>query len=294
MFSQLFGNYLLRKEIVSPEQLINAIAIASSSRVKLGTMCIHSGLMTPAEVEKIYIMQTHQDKRFGELAVQEGYLSEDAINKLLNQQAPDYLLLAQALIEEGVFTHEDAEKYLYDYQTETELYDLDITDDHKDRFEKMVSNFCAVNDIAGKDYLTTYLQLLFNNLIRFIGDDFTPMNIAPFDEYATTCCAYQTINGEHNISFAMDMTEGSAIAFASRYAGEDFDEYDEYVAASLEDFINLHNGLYVVNVSNTHSLELVLAPPASLVNDLYSPEGTTYLLPIHYTFGTINFIISIF
>lgn len=293
MFSQLFGNYLLRKEVVTPEQLIDAMSTASHSRMKLGTMCIHEGLMTSAEVEKVYILQTHQDKRFGEIAVEEGYLSEETINRLLSKQSPDYLLLAQALIDNGILSHEEAEKLLYDYQTETELYDLDITDDHMDRFEKLVSNFCSVNNMDENEVLQVYLKLLFNNMIRFIGDDFTPMNIIPFSEYATSYCAAQNITGQYPISSALDMNETTAIAFASRYAGEDFEEIDEFVIASLEDFLNLHNGLFVVNLSNTNSVELNLEPPETIQNDLYAPDGLTYLLPIHYSFGTINFIITI-
>lgn len=294
MFSQLFGNYLLRKEIVTPEQLIKALTKASQSRIKLGTMCIHAGLMTSAEVEKIYIMQTHRDKRFGEIAIEEGYLTEEIINKLLSQQSPDYLLLAQALIDDNVFTHEDAEKYLYDYQTETELYDLDISTNHKECFKKLVANFCSANEMDNNETLTSYLQLLFNDLIRFIGSDFTPMSITPFNEYATQCCATQNITGEFNIASAIDMSAKTSIAFASRYAGEDFEDLNEYVTASLEDFLNLHNGLFIVNVSNTDSIELMLDAPRTISNDLYSPTGSTFLLPIHYSFGIINFVISFY
>ena len=90
------------------------------------------------------------------------------------------------------------------------------------------------------------------------------------------------------------MDEQTAISFASRYAGDEFRSFDEYVSASLEDFLNLHNGLFVVNVSNADSMELDLEPPSTLMNEVYAPEGSTYLLPICYTFGTINFLITLF
>ena len=49
----------------------------------------------------------------------------------------------------------------------------------------------------------------------------------------------------------------------------------------------------MVNIANTDSIELDLYPPISLANEIYSPEGSTYLLPISYTFGTINFVFTL-
>lgn len=293
MFTQLFGNFLMRKGVVTPDQLLQALKSASQSHVKLGTLCIHAGLMTSSEVEKVYILQTHRDKRFGEIAIEEGYLTASQVEELMENQGPNYLLLAQALIEQGILTHEEFERLLYDYQSETELYDLDMMDDHKDKLKRLVMNFCHFGDIRHADKAIAYLQLLFNNLIRFIGDDFTPMDLVPFQEYVTTCASTQKVVGEYNLSSAVDMDESAAVSFASRYAGETFTEFDEYVSASMDDFLNLHNGLYVVNMSNTYSLELDLLPPESVSSGLYSPEGSTYLLPISYTFGTVNFLLTL-
>lgn len=293
MFTQLFGNYLLKKAIVTPEQLLSVMNACSQSRIKLGTLCIHAGLMTSAEVEKVYIIQTHQDKLFGEIAIEEGYLTASDVERLLGQQAPDYLLLAQELTEQGILTQEETERILYDYQSETELFDLDMLDEHKDKLKRLVTNFCSSTSISNSDTFVSYLQLLFNNLIRFIGDDFTPLNLIEFEEYAMTLGSSQKINGAYTFATAIDMDEETAIKFASRYAGESFKSFDEFVAASMEDFLNLHNGLYVVNISNTHSLELSLDPPYSLSNEMYESGGVTYLLPIQFTFGTINFLISI-
>lgn len=294
MFTQLFGSFLLRKGVVSPEQLLEAMKTTSQSHVKLGTLCIHAGLMSAAEVEKVYILQTHIDKRFGEIAIDEGYLTASQVEELMENQGPNYLLLAQSLVEANILTHEEIERLLYDYQAETEMYDLDMMDEHKEKLKKLVMNFCNFGDIRYADKAVSYLQLLFNNLIRFIGDDFTPMNLISFQEYVTNCGSSQMIKGEYSLSSAIDMDEQTAISFASRYAGDEFKSFDEYVSASLEDFLNLHNGLFVVNVSNADSMELDLEPPSTLMNEVYAPEGSTYLLPICYTFGTINFLITLF
>ena len=85
----------------------------------------------------------------------------------------------------------------------------------------------------------------------------------------------------------------TAIAFASRYVGDSFTDYDEYVQASIEDFLNLHNGLFNVNISNEDSIELHLNPPVNLENTLISSVSDAVLLPIIYPFGTLNFLIKL-
>ena len=73
MYAQFFGNYLLSQEAVTKDQLIQALQKMSSTQIKLGTLAIHAGYMTASEVDRIIIEQTRQNRRFGELAVSEGY-----------------------------------------------------------------------------------------------------------------------------------------------------------------------------------------------------------------------------
>ena len=76
MFTQFFGNFLLNKGVLSSEQLLDALKEQSNAKIKLGTLAMHAGYMTANEVDNIVIMQTHQDRKFGELAVDNGYLSQ--------------------------------------------------------------------------------------------------------------------------------------------------------------------------------------------------------------------------
>ena len=114
MHTQFFGNFLLNKEIISPEQLIDLLKIHSTAHKKLGTLAIHSGYMSASEVEDVFITQTHYDKLFGELAIEMGYLTKEQVDELLTLQLPDYMLLGQTLIEQGVITHVELENLIKD------------------------------------------------------------------------------------------------------------------------------------------------------------------------------------
>ena len=85
------------------------------------------------------------------------------------------------------------------------------------------------------------------------------------------------------------MPETTCISFASRYVNEEFTEFDEYVQASLEDFLNLQNGLFIVNVSNTSNTELTLGAPEHITVSPIQFSGRTLHIPVLYTFGTIDF-----
>lgn len=294
MYAQFFGNYLLSRGVVTKEQLIHAMQQKSSEHIKLGTLAIHAGYMTAGEVDQVIILQTHQDKRFGELAIREGYLTELQVAELLRSQNPDFLLLGQVLVEDGIIDNTQLQDLIIDYQSENEIYEFDYSDETRDTVNRLVEHFFVAAERSLSAYELSFLHLLFNNMIRFIGNDFTP--VAPYlcPEYPTNFCVSQKLNGEFTIRTYIDMTETACIDFASRYVGETFYEFDEYVQSSVEDFLNLHNGLFSVNLSNDSSVELQLDPPVTETDELLSFEAETYLLPVIFPFGTINFIFEIF
>ena len=135
---------------------------------------------------------------------------------------------------------------------------------------------------------------MFNNLVRFIGDDFTPLTPIPCEEYPVNYCVSQAIHGKVNCVSRIDMDKDVAIAFASRYAHEEFTEFDEYVQASLEDFINLHNGLFIVNISNEFSVELSLDPPVVDESEALALSPASFIIPVIYPFGVIHLIASLY
>lgn len=294
MYAQFFGNYLLAQGIVTREQLIEAMKKKAATQIKLGTLAIHAGYMTASEVDRIIILQTHQDKRFGELAISEGYLTEMQVTELLKSQKPDFLLLGQALVEDGILDNQQLQDLIIDYESQNELNDYEYSNETIDSINRMVENFFVLAERSLSPYEVSYLHLLLNNLIRFIGDDFTLVPPSLCKEYPTNYCVFQRTIGDFSICTYLDIPEPICMPFASRYVGDTFTEFDEYVQASLDDFLNLHNGLFSVNMSNDYSIELSLEPPVQHEEGLLSFETETYMLPIVYPFGTLHFIFEMF
>lgn len=293
MYTQFFGNYLLAQGFINQEQLFAAMQKQSETRMKLGTLAIHAGYMTAAEVDSTVIEQTHQDKKFGELAIELGYLTEEQVLELLKSQSPDFLLLGQILVDDGIITNSDLENIITDYRSDNEMIDLDMTFESREAVTKLFDNFFITSETPISKLGQMYCELLFNNFIRFVGDDFTPLTITECDAFPVERCVSQQVSGNYSVVSYISMDDATAIEFASRYVGDRFEEYDEYVQASLEDFLNLHNGLFIVNVSNDSSMELSISAPETVTDAALIFDTTTYDFPVLYSFGTVHFILQV-
>lgn len=293
MYTQFFGNYLLSKGYIDKDQLFDAMKRQSNEHTRLGTLAMHAGYMTAAEVDNTINQQTQRDQKFGELAIDLGYLTKGQVIELLKCQSPDFLLLGQILVDQGAISYNDLERIIQDYKEQNGMNEIDMTSDNTETMSRLINNFFITSEATVSKYGKMYIELLFNNIIRFIGEDFTPMSASVVSDYSAACCVSQKVIGEYSLISYLEMSEETALKFASRYVGDSYDEYDEYVQASLDDFLNLHNGLFIVNVSNEDSTELAITAPIHHDESVLNFKSKTYVIPLLFSFGTVNYIIEI-
>lgn len=296
MYTQFFGNFLLNNRIVTVDQLLDLMTAQKKAHIKLGTLAIHEGYMTADEVDSIIIMQTHEDKMFGELAIEMGYLTTGQLETLVGKQVPDYLLLGQLLVEKGYCTNAEFENLLLKYQSENEIASLEQRNADRNNVFKIIMNYCHDAKEPLSESHSRFLNLFFNNLIRFIGDDFTVLSLKKIDAVDGHHIVKQEITGYAHYTLMLEMEDTAALDFANRYAKEDFGQYgddaQEFIAASLEDFLNLHNGLFLVNLGE-HSEGLNLQPPCTTHGEHCSLKDGTVMIPIMYPFGTVYVIFCV-
>jgi hypothetical protein len=291
MLTQLFGNYLLKQHLVSPSHLIEALRESASTRVKLGVLAINAGLMTPEQVEEVHELQKTMDKRIGDIMVEKGFLSSDQIASLLKSQKSGHLILGQALIDNGHMTTAQFAEAIRQFKLDNSITDNDFYDVKDELTEKMLGRFYKLNGkVAGEEHLVEYVSLLFKNLIRFVGDDFVPNKIEKLD--STASGAKQRIRHGLSAITIIDADENTMVEFASRFANESLSMNDEYTKACISEFLNLHNGLFAVKLSNSEGLELELEPQNYYDHMDLSDLGNLYVFPVNFTFGNVNFIVA--
>lgn len=293
MFTQFFGNFLLNEGIVTKAQLIEALEIQKLVRVKLGVLAINAGLMTAKQVDEVHAEQQRVDKRFGDIAVEKGYLKASDVDELLSHQKQGQLILGQALVDKGYLSNEQFEQALASYKKTNSIQDKDFTTDQNKKIDTIIRNFYIFNTFAESDLFTEYVSLVFKNIIRFIGDDFVPLAPETMSSYQSLRMASQKVNGVFSCFTAIDASDSAFIAFAARYSGEEITKIDELAEESVSEFLNLHNGLFTVNMSNDRQLELELEPQRVTNGKSIDVNGPDlFVMPICFPFGTISVIIS--
>lgn len=289
MFSQYFGHFLLNHELITRDQLADALEFQQSVHVKIGVMAINEGDMTPAQVEEVHEKQKQEDKRFGEIAVELGYLTNEQVESLISDQKPSYLYLAQALVDRKYMTFEQFASALNDYKKANSLSDDQFASIKSGSIESLVETILSSKDGQTNRTFGKYLSLFAKNMIRFIDDqvyvEVEKLKTAQPGKWLV----YQEISGESPLFTAISANEEIFLQIASSYAEEELTEADEMAKASVSEFLNLNNGIYLVNMSNW-GVELSMKPPVVMENAAVS--GELFHVSVHTTKGSFQIILT--
>jgi hypothetical protein len=291
MFSAFFGNYLLNKGIVTGEQLSQVLENQRIIRLKLGMLAINAGYMNARQVDEIHELQALKDKRFGDLAIEKGYLTSVQLDALLKQQKSEHLLLAQALIDDGLITIEGFEKEINNYKKEHGLTDEQLDALKHNNVEMVVHAFLAFGESTLSKHYSDYVTLFLKNMIRFIDADLRIDRVEKIDTIQLPHLVRQTITGDARIFTGLSGEELPFITLAGRYADEHFDKIDEYPIDAAGEFLNFHNGLFTVNLSD-EGIEMTLDVQSYLEDSTLTPTHHLYHIPIYTSFGVIDLIIG--
>lgn len=288
MFTQYFGQYLLNKGYLTVEQLHDGLEYQQNVRLKLGVLAVNAGYMTADDADKVNEAQKKADKRFGELAVDMGYLKEEQVDELLSSQKLGHLLLGQALVDKEYMTLQEFEKAISEYKRDYSISDKQFEAIQKDDIEEIVNTFVEFKGSKNEKTLKDYLALFVRNLIRFIDTEASIKEVVKLEEYAAKWVAKQEIQGKVALSTYIAAEEDSFIKFASKYAEEELTSVDEMAEASVGEFLNLHNGIFLVNMSNV-GVELEMTP-----QEVYSniKVADVYVVRISLGLGEIDLLIA--
>lgn len=292
MFAQFFGGYLLNKKLVTSADLTQAFEDKKHTRMRLGVLAINAGLMTADQVEHVNITQQSVDKRFGDLAVELGYVTDEQVDKLLSQQPTEYLLLGQTLVNNGVLTNAQFEQAIKDYKTDNELTDSDLEGSQNESLSKLVTEFYHLEEAANARMLSEYVTMMFKNIIRFIDGDFTPLEAMVIREFDAETLIEQRITGTYDAVTCITADKDVYSEFAKRFAGDSFGDITGLENETVGEFLNVVNGLFAVNQSNEGGAELTMTPQKATENSKVTFEKPAFCIPVVFSFGEVDFIIS--
>ncbi len=143
------------------------------------------------------------------------------------------------------------------------------------------------------DFVSEYIKKLISDVLMYVNNDISVGSIELVSEYYANKELSQEITGVPSAYSALDAPEDVLIRFAAEYSKMELNEYDVLVKESLLDFLNLHNGLFVVQLSKLNICELSLAAPKQNGAFLMSSPATGKItvIPVSFPYGTIRFLL---
>lgn len=288
MFSQLFGEFLTKKKVITREVLEEVLKQQSSTRVKLGTIAVAAGYLTEAQAEEINYLQTQQDKRFGDIALDKGYLTMAQLSELLDQQGNAFMKFLQILTEKNCIVLTELDNYLTEFQKSEGFSDAEMQALKKDDIDGIVPLFA----FSAKPFVTELTALVLRNITRFVSSDFYIGRIHRVNDYEYRCLAGQKITGDHQIYVAFagtDEIEG-VLKLASGYAKENFTGISSHVFDAVGEFTNICSGLLATNLSDK-DIDIDMEAPFAYVDQKVSGKG--YAIPIYLCGHKLELFIAV-
>lgn len=273
MFSQSFGNYLLNNNYLTKDEVLKALEITGETHVKIGVLAINSGKISPKQVEEITDEQKRSDKRFGEIAIDKGYISANELDQMLSQQK-GHLVLMQAILDLDYMSMEEIDKVLKEY---TEKYHIN-TSNTNGVLEEIIRSYTGDNNFHFE-----YVYLMMKNINRFMDSVVVLGDSTVIKKYDVPIIS-QEIRGEEAAKTYIVLSRGALNHAVAVLNKDGLDIEDNEI---LEEFLNLHNGLFIVNKSN-NGIDCDLEPVRTLDNEQI--KGKVYTL--YSNQGFVNIIID--
>jgi len=116
--SYLFGQFLLERGLINPDQLTEALEYQQNSNKILGELAVENGMLSRDEILQICGFQLSRDKDFGQIAVEMNYLNKKELEKLIDLQQEQHLYLGEVLVRLGIMANEDLKSELKLFESE--------------------------------------------------------------------------------------------------------------------------------------------------------------------------------
>jgi CheY-specific phosphatase CheX len=292
MVSQIVGDYLVERGIMTSGQLLVIHKIRRRNRASLGMVAVSEGLMLPAEVmainEDLERNYRLTDRTFAEKVVELGYLSESQVRALSVKQSDPYLCFVQALEKQNIIGIEALEQLMREsplIKDEMHLEDLKSDD---------VSRIVPLFIPKGAEKYTNAAISALSFLNRKVSSHIYP--IYPIQAYLTDKLEVangvaQWAEGESEFFFALMAAEQGLSDLATCYVHERFEEVSEDVLEIVSEILSSIVVTYAAELSQADVL-LDLASPQVYPKMQEISADEMLVMPLKVKGNLIDLVIS--
>lgn len=289
MFANILGDYLIQKGTISETQFLNLKEEQKKTRVKLGLIAVSEKMITEKQADEINRKQAVMDKRFGDIAVELGYLTNDQVGRLLSLQGNPYMLFTQTASDMGILSVADIESAMDAFQKENGFTGADMDALKSGDIDRIVPLFLPQLPVHTKELIAVALR----TVNRLITTDICIHKAVVENSYTGKGAALQKMNGDTQVLTAFSGNQEGVLVIADTYAGETFDTLDLDALDSAGEFINIVNGLYATALSG-QNIHVELLPPTLLEGDVtISSQDGICKVPLLVNRKSVDLIVSV-
>ena len=256
MVEYMLGNYLVETGKITKEQLIDVINKQDSVRVKLGLLAVSEGLMTTQQAEEVGLMQAEQDKRFGDIAVDLGYLTQDQVARLLKKQGGAYLSFMQNLMDEDLIDMDEIDLVVNDFKNAFNYSHSDFEAIKSDEVERILPLLLPETALQYQ----ALISMVVRTLIRLIDRHMYLGQAVMVDDLPEEGIALQKVEGQDGFLDCFSERNGALLKMCTIYGQEEFAALDADALDAAAELLNCSNGMYVAEVAKD-GRDLELMPP---------------------------------
>ncbi len=288
MYDKFFGSFLLNKKTFTQDELKNILKHMQDTRIKIGTIAMKEKLMTGTQVEEVFQLQKKTDKRFGEIAVGKGYLEESQIEKLLEfQSEQSNLQLGQAAVDLGYLNYEQLDNELISFENESGLSAIQLKTLEKGDTDEIIRTFINFEGSANSQIYYDYVSLFLRNVVRFL-DQQPWIELKCADNIDDIITAYQYIQNDEKVFTAIGLLPDYIYDVAEKFAGIPVKGDMELAESSIMELLNLHNGIFTVNMSDQGVTISMNSPGFTTESDKVEDIKKSHQICINTAMGKIN------
>lgn len=289
MFDRIFANYLVDTGRLTEKNLGEIFSSQEQKRVRLGVIAVSEKLMSIEQVEEVNQLQAIYDKRFGDIAVEKGYLTDEQVSRLLVLQGNGFLAFMQSIVDEKYMSMAEVTEALDEYQKANNFTLMNMEDLKSCDIDRIIPIF-----IYNQPEMIQKLSgVMLRTMARLIDYHVYIKKPSVVSEYPFEALCLQELAGEHRIMTALsgDINEAmkeAAIGFAG---SENISEEDDVLDAICE-LINCVNGLLATEMSSKSVDIDMLAPFAQRTTGSLKSDSML-CLPIVIYGKTIDLLVQL-
>ena len=277
MLKRLFGNYLVEKKIITQEQLNSLLPVPKDATAEVETIATILKMMPASAVKEILAAIDKNTSRFGDIAIEKGYLSDDRLDTILTYQSNAFMSFCQVLLNKRILQIEHINPLLDEYQQKGGFTELQMSALIHDDFEQCVDIFVPLKSAELKMLALTLIQ----TLRRLIDEDVYLEKAYLARSFQLDKYACQAIVGDMHLRIYLSAPEDGLLGIANYFSGDTYEVVDNDALDNIGEFINCVSGLFATNLSYENVSVDMNSPEYSSLAGPYLSNEKLYVIPIN-------------